>query len=117
MNIYHQIQGSSSSDSTRYLICGPLTLDLYTRNLVFHNQPIAIPPCTFDYLVTLARHSPEAVSYKDLVYESRHQKLGKLDAQDLARVNIYMLRRALEPEVDKPRYILTVAGYGYRLAL
>jgi DNA-binding response OmpR family regulator len=117
MNIHHQIQGFPSSDSTRFLTLGPLTLDLYTRNTVFHHQAIAIPPCTFDYLVTLTRHAPEAISYKDLVYESRHQILGKLEAMDLSRVNIYMLRRAMEPEIDKPRYILTVAGYGYKLAL
>jgi DNA-binding response OmpR family regulator len=117
MNIHRQVQGYPSSDSTRYLTIGALTLDLYTRSTTFHDQTIDIPPCTFDYLVTLARHTPEPVSYKDLVYESRHQLLGKLEAQDLARVNVYMLRRAMEPEIDKPRYLLTVAGYGYKLVL
>lgn len=105
------------SDSPRFLSNGPLTIDLHSRLTKLNNQIISIPDCAFDFLVTLLRHYPEPVSYKALVYESRSHPLTQLEAQDLARLNIYMLRRALETDVQKPRYILTVAGYGYRLSL
>ncbi len=108
---------SYSGDSPRFLTNGPLTLDLHSRLTKLNNQIISIPSCAFDYLVTLLRHYPDPVSYKTLVHESRSRPLTQLEAQDLARLNIYMLRRALEADAQKPRYILTVAGYGYRLSL
>ena len=105
-----------SSDSPRFLSHGPLTLDLHSRLTKLNNQIISIPNCAFDFLVTLLRHYPEPVSYKTLVNESRSRPLTQLEAQDLARLNIYLLRRAIEADIQKPRYILTVAGYGYRLS-
>jgi DNA-binding response OmpR family regulator len=107
----------SSNNSARFLCNGPLTLDLKSRLTKFNNQIISIPPCAFDFLVTLVRHYPEPVSYKTLVLESRKHPLTQLDSQDLARMNVYLLRRALEKDIQRPRYILTVAGYGYRLSL
>lgn len=106
----------SPKNSPRLLHRGPFTLDLASHHAKFNNKEISIPPCTFDFLLTLVRHYPEPVSYKTLVHESRSHPLTQLEAQDLARLNIYMLRRALESDIQRPRYILTVAGYGYRLS-
>lgn len=104
------------TNSPRFLTNGPLTIDIKSRQTKLNNQIISIPPCAFDFLVTLVRHFPEPVSYKTLVLESRKHLLTQLDTQDLARLNIYLLRRALESDIQRPRYILTVAGYGYRLS-
>jgi DNA-binding response OmpR family regulator len=104
------------SNFPRILSSGPITIDIKSRQTKLNNRIISIPPCAFDFLVTLMRHFPEPVSYKTLVFESRKHPLTQLDAQDLARLNIYMLRRALETDIQRPRYILTVAGYGYRLS-
>ncbi len=106
-----------SRQSPRYLSNGPLTVDLQSRITKLNNKVISMPPCAFDFLVTLLRHYPEPVAYKTLVYESRQHPLTQLEAQDLARLNIYMLRRAIEADIQHPRYIKTVAGYGYRLSL
>lgn len=103
-------------DSARFICIGPFTLDLESRQLLVNNRLTPLPPCTFNYLVTLLRHSPEPVSFKNLVIESQQKKLTQLEAQDLARLNIYMLRRAIEPDILHPRYILTIADYGYRVA-
>jgi DNA-binding response OmpR family regulator len=104
------------TNSPRFLSRGPITIDVKSRQTKLNNKNISIPPCAFDFLVTLVRHYPEPVSYKSLVLESRNHPLTQLDAQDLARLNIYLLRRALEADIQKPHYILTVAGYGYRLS-
>ena len=51
----------STNDPNRFLLCGQLTLDLHTRHTLLSHRYIPLPPTTFDYLVTLARHSPEVV--------------------------------------------------------
>lgn len=110
------MDGGKAWNSTRFICTGPFTLDLKSHNALINQKQISIPPCTFDCLVTLLRHSPEPVSYKTLVSESFQTKLPELEAQDLARFNIYVLRKALESDVNQPRYVLSVPGYGYRLA-
>ncbi|RPI34475.1 MAG: DNA-binding response regulator [Chloroflexota bacterium] len=105
----------SCSESDRFLCRGPFTIDLYKRDTLFNKKEIQLPMCAFDYLVTLLRHSPEPVSYKTLVADSQGFQLSRLEAQDLARVRIYMLRKVIEENAQDPCYILAVPGYGYRL--
>ncbi len=103
-------------ESVRYLRMGPFFVDLQTQITTLNERPIPVPPCTFNYLVALMRHSPNPVSYQELVAEAQGNKLSKLEAQDLARWRVYMLRKAIEPDVDRPRYVISVAGVGYRLS-
>jgi DNA-binding response OmpR family regulator len=116
MNQAGSIRRSSSGDAPRFLSIGPFTLDRSTQRAVLNGMQINLPPCTFDYLVTLIQNSPHPVSYQDLVMESQGAHLGRLDAQDLARSRIYLLRKFIEPDPQAPQYILAVAGYGYRLS-
>ncbi len=104
--------------ATAHILCaGPFKLDLEQHQAELDGQMISLPACTYEYLVTLLRNSPHPVSYQDLVLESQGNHLGRLEAQDLARCRIYILRKAVEPDPQFPHYILAVAGYGYRLAL
>jgi DNA-binding response OmpR family regulator len=96
---------------------GPFKLDLYFRKVLFGGKPVSLPPCTFDYLVTLLRHSPNPVSYQDLVKIAQGYNLGRLEAQDLARARVYVLRKSLEADPQYPHYIKAVDGYGYRIEL
>jgi DNA-binding response OmpR family regulator len=50
------------TDSTRYLKCGPLVLDRHTHSVTYETCSTSLPPSAFDYLVTLARHSPHPVT-------------------------------------------------------
>ena len=111
------LRRESPNDTSRFLCVGPFTLDLYTRHVSSNETQLLLPPCAFDYLATLVRNSPHPVSYQGLVLESQGYHLGKLEAQDLARSRIYLLRKVIEPDSQTPQYILAVAGYGYRLAL
>ncbi len=107
----------SSTDPTRFLQRGPLTLDLHARHVKLDDRFIQLSPTAFDYLVTLVRHSPNAVSYETLVMESQGYKTSLNEARDLARWRIHELRKALEPDSDQPRYIITERGTGYRLVI
>jgi DNA-binding response OmpR family regulator len=103
--------------NSHVLCAGPFTIDLQEHRANLNGKTLLLPPCTYEYLVTLVRNSPHPVSYQDLVLESQGYHLGKLEAQDLARCRIHLLRKAVESKPDTPQYILAVAGYGYRLVM
>ncbi|HLB49285.1 MAG TPA: response regulator transcription factor [Anaerolineales bacterium] len=107
----------NSPHQDRYLKIDLLVLDLQTGRATFGEQALSLPPATFDYLVVLARHTPDTVSYQTLVSEAQGYPAERREAQELAKWHIYELRRALEPDPRQPRYIINIRGTGYRLVL
>jgi DNA-binding response OmpR family regulator len=106
---------STSLDKDRFLKRGALVLDLHKRCLNINNQTIFIPPTSFSYLVVLARHSPNVVSYQTLVAEAQGYESDLREAQDLTKWHIHQLRQAMEEDARMPSVLITVRGTGYRL--
>jgi len=111
---YPHLPQSTSSDS-RHLRIGPLTLDLQTKRAVLNDQALNIPPTSFDYLVVLARHAPDVVRFQTLVVEAQGYHAEFSEARELSKWHIYVLRRAIESDPKKPRYLLNVRGVGYQM--
>ena len=105
------------ANSARFLKRGNFDLDLHARHATLNGQYIPVTGIYFDYLGTLLRHAPKAVPYKTLVKESQGYEVDIADARDLARWRIHELRKMIEADPQQPRYILTVRGTGYRLAI
>jgi DNA-binding response OmpR family regulator len=105
----------ATNDPSRFLLCGQLTLDLHTRHALLCHQYIPLPPTTFDYLVTLARHTPEVVTFEKLVEESQGFVTTRSEAREIVRWQIHELRAALETDQSCPQMIITVRNVGYRL--
>jgi DNA-binding response OmpR family regulator len=109
---------STSTDPARYIKRGELVLDLHTRHVKLNDRNILLAPSTFDYLVTLIRHSPQPVSYDTLVMESQgYQGLSRIEAKEITRWQIHEIRKALEEDVRHPRMVITVRDVGYRLVM
>ncbi len=109
----HAARVSAASD--RFLKRGKLVLDLHKRCVQIDEQTIPIPHTSFDYLLALARHSPEVVSYQTLVTEAQGYQSEFHEAQELAKWHIHQLRQAIENDPRKPAYLINVRGIGYRL--
>jgi len=105
------------ANSARFLNKGNFDLDLHARHAALNGQYIPVTGIYFDYLGTLLRHAPKVVPYKTLVKESQGYEVAIADARDLARWRIHELRKVVEADPQQPRYILTVRGTGYRLAI
>jgi DNA-binding response OmpR family regulator len=109
-------KGTIELDPTRYLKCGSLTLDRHTHSVQFDDTNTSLPPSTFDYLVTLVRHSPNPVTYEKLVSESQgYQHLSRAEAREIARWQMHEIRKVLEADQRHPKLVITVRGVGYRL--
>ncbi len=109
---------SSPNDPTRFIKRGDLVLDLHTRHVALRDRDIPMAPSTFDYLVTLTRHSPQPVPYDTMVMESQgYQGLSRIEAKEITRWQVHELRKALEEDVRHPQLIITVRDIGYRLVI
>jgi len=99
----------------RFLKRGSLVLDLHVRRLIINEQSINIPPTSFDYLLVLARHSPNVVNYQTLVAEAQGYQADIREAQELTKWHIHQLRQAIEVDAHVPSILINVRGSGYRL--
>ncbi len=106
------------ADPARFLKCGPIVLDRHTHSVQYNDSSTSMPPSTFDYLVTLVRHSPHPVTYEKLVQESQgYQHLSRAEAREISRWQMHEIRRLLESDPRHPQLIITVRDVGYRLVV
>lgn len=105
------------TEATRFLKKGDFELDLHARHVTLNGKYIPIAGIYFDYLCTLLRHAPKAVAYITLVKETQGYDVATAEARDLARWRIHELRKLIEEDPERPQYILTVRGVGYRLSI
>jgi DNA-binding response OmpR family regulator len=105
------------ADPARFLEKGIFELDLHARHAALHGKYIPVTGIYFDYLSTLLHYAPKVVTYKTLVKESQGYDVAVAEARDLARWRIHELRKIIEADPERPQYILTVRGTGYRLAI
>lgn len=99
----------------RFLKRGLLTLDMLTRRVIMNDRVVNLPPTSFDYLLVLARHTPNVVDYQTLVAEAQGYETNPHEAQELTKWHIHHIRQVLEPDARNPIYVINVRGTGYRL--
>ena len=90
-----------------------LEVDLARRQVSVAGQDISLTPTEFDLLRVLAQHAGKVITHHQLlrmVWGDAYQT-----ETHLLRVNMSNLRRKIEPDPARPRYILTEPGVGYRL--
>ncbi|MCX6034107.1 MAG: response regulator, partial [Chloroflexi bacterium] len=90
-----------------------LTVDLARHEVTIDGQTASLTPTEYDILRVLIRHAGKVLTHQQLI----HLVWGndyEADAH-LLRVNISNLRRKIEVDPSRPRYIMTEPGVGYRL--
>jgi len=91
-----------------------LDVDVGRRRVLRGETRIDLTPTEFDLLVTLLRHRGHPLSRQQLIELAMGQTYTGYDRT--VDAHIKNLRRKIEPEPSKPRYILTVFGIGYKFA-
>ena len=104
-----------ASPSDRFVKRGILTLDLHTRRITIGERAINLAPTSFDYLLVLARHSPNIVDYQTLVAEAQGYQAEAREAQELTKWHIHNIRQAFESDTTHPIQVINLRGRGYRL--
>ena len=93
---------------------GDLALDVPRLRASVAGRPIDLTPTEFSLLATMARE-PGRVFTRSQLLDAVHGVA--FDSYERAiDAHVKNLRRKLEPEPSRPRYVLTVYGVGYRVA-
>jgi DNA-binding response OmpR family regulator len=103
------------AEDERYLKRNNLILDLHTHRATLGNRTIDLSPTAFSYLLVLARHAPNIVDYQTLVTEAQGYQTDAREAQELAKWHVHQIRETIEPDAQRPNFIINVRGTGYRL--
>ena len=98
---------------TPVLQCGALKLDLERREVAMDGTPVRLTPLEYRLLEALAQRAGKVATHAQLLNEV----WGPVGAGQTHYLRIYMgtLRRKLEPDPTRPRYLLTEPSIGYRL--
>jgi two-component system phosphate regulon response regulator OmpR len=90
---------------------GDFVLDLQTRTLAKAGEPVPLTTGEFAVLKVFARYPRIPLSREKLMEMARGREYEAFDRS--LDVQISRLRKLLEPDPSKPRYIQTVWGLGY----
>jgi two-component system KDP operon response regulator KdpE len=90
---------------------GTLSVDLVRRIVKLDDKDVKLSPKEYDLLRLLVQHAGKVLTHKFLLHELWDEPT---DTQYL-RVYVRQLRRKIETDPERPNYILTETGVGYRL--
>jgi DNA-binding response OmpR family regulator len=102
--------GGSEESPLRF---GALVIDRRTREIRVDGRVVSLTPKEFDLLVVLAG-SPRQVFSRRQLLEQVWDSAPEFQDPATVTVHVGRLRQKLEPEPDRPRWIVTSWGVGYR---
>jgi two-component system KDP operon response regulator KdpE len=92
---------------------GRLRLDLEKRALTIDGEPVSLTPIEYDLLRLFATNEGKLLTHQAIL----RQIWGPAYGEESNYLHVYVshLRRKIEPDPARPRYLLTQPGVGYRL--
>ncbi len=90
-----------------------LEVDLQRRRVLVKGTEIQLTPTEYDVLKLLVAHAGKVITHRHILSQIWGDTY--LEQPHILRVTISNLRHKLEPEPERPRYIITEPGVGYRL--
>jgi two-component system KDP operon response regulator KdpE len=92
---------------------GELRIDLEKRAVTMAGRPVALTPIEYDLLRLLAQNEGKLLTHPAILREI----WGPAYREESNYLHVYVshLRRKIEPDPARPRYLLNQPGIGYRL--
>ena len=104
----HQLQREGQRPIFRV---AELSVDLIRRIVKVRDSEIKLSPKEYDLLRIFVQHSGKVLTHKFLL----HELSGASSDPQLLRVHVRHLRQKIEDNPERPQYLLTETGIGYRL--
>jgi two-component system KDP operon response regulator KdpE len=92
---------------------GPIRVDLERHAVEVDGRPVHLTPNEYRLLCVLAQSPGKLLTHRMLLRDVWGPRYG--DESNYLHVYVSQLRRKLEPDPARPRYLLTETGAGYRL--
>jgi two-component system, OmpR family, KDP operon response regulator KdpE len=91
--------------------CGDLALDIVRRIVTLCGDEVKLSPKEYDLLRLFVAHAGKVLTHRFVLREV----WGGADQVQYLRVYIRALRQKIEIDPERPRYIVTEPGVGYRM--
>jgi len=108
-------RGPAGDSSTEVIQAGDLEIDFAARLVTLNGLAVRLTPKEFDLLHFLASNANKPVPHRKLLQAVWGPDYG--DEVEYLRVFINSLRKKIEPQPSKPRYLVTEPWVGYRFVL
>jgi len=92
-----------------------LKIDFESRSVIAGGENVHLTPKEFELLRHLVAHQGKPLSHRRLLQAIWGPDYG--DETEYLRVTVNQLRKKIEPEPSRPKYILTEPWVGYRFVL
>ena len=104
----HQLQVQGERPIFRL---GELSVDLVRRVVKVGEREVKLSPKEYDLLRVLVQHAGKVLTHKFLMKEL----WSELTDSQYLRVYVRQLRQKIESDPERPHYVLTETGIGYRM--
>jgi two-component system KDP operon response regulator KdpE len=94
---------------------GPLKVDLAARRVQLAGSEVHLTPIEYRLLTVLVKHAGKVLTHRQLLKEVWGP--SHIEHSHYLRIYMAQLRKKLEEDPAQPRFLLTEAGVGYRLAV
>jgi two-component system KDP operon response regulator KdpE len=94
---------------------GKLSIDVTKHRVIVNDKEVDLTPTEYDILKLLILNSDKVLTHRQILQEVWNKADDLEGVYHLLRVTISNLRSKIEPNPDRPTYILTEPGIGYRL--
>jgi two-component system KDP operon response regulator KdpE len=92
---------------------GDLVVDLERRLVTLRGEPVPLTPTEFELLRLFVRNEGKLLTHPTILREVWGPRYGA--ESHYLHVYVSQLRRKIEPDPARPRFLLTEPGAGYRL--
>jgi two-component system KDP operon response regulator KdpE len=92
---------------------GELRIDLEKRAVTMADEPVSLTPIEYDLLRLLAENEGKLLTHPMILRAIWGPAFQ--EESNYLHVHVSHLRRKIEPDPTRPRYLLNQAGVGYRL--
>jgi two-component system KDP operon response regulator KdpE len=106
------LRHAAGQTAAAVLETGDLRIDFERRQITRGGEDVHLTPTEYKVLKFLVQRSGEVITHRMMLREAWGPEY-ETETQYL-HVFMHQLRRKLEPQPDRPRYILTEPGVGYR---
>lgn len=105
-------RAAGAKDASPVFVSGGLSVNFDRREVVVDGQPVRLTPMEYDLLNYMIQHHDKVLTHRMLLQEVWGQ--AYVDQAQYLRVFVGRLRKKLEKNPTRPRFIVTDPGVGYR---
>lgn len=102
------------ADAAPVVAVGALEIDLSARRVRLRGEEVHLTPLEYRLLTTLARHAGRVLTHRQILADVWGP--GAVEQTHYVRIYASQVRRKIEDDPARPRYLLTESGVGYRFA-